>query len=150
MLVASGDRAPLEHSLASFHACQSLLFGIKLLFSQRKAFLGLSCQASNQEKLLAPQENLGVLVPGKWTELFLSTLVCSQHYLFFFLALLGIKRLILFSLFVVPVQEKIVTNLQMNLGPQHPAAHGVLRLVLELDGEVIKVFFFFFFLLWGY
>jgi NADH-quinone oxidoreductase subunit D len=25
----------------------------------------------------------------------------------------------------------------MNFGPQHPAAHGVLRLVLELDGEVI-------------
>ena len=83
-------------------------------------------------------------------ELFLSTFVCSQHYFFFFLALLGIKRLILFSLFVVPVQEKIVTNLQMNLGPQHPAAHGVLRLVLELDGEVINVFFLFFFLLWGY
>jgi len=26
----------------------------------------------------------------------------------------------------------------MNFGPQHPAAHGVLRLLLELDGEVIK------------
>jgi len=26
----------------------------------------------------------------------------------------------------------------MNFGPQHPAAHGVLRLVLELDGEVIE------------
>lgn len=26
----------------------------------------------------------------------------------------------------------------MNFGPQHPAAHGVLRLVLELDGELIK------------
>ena len=25
----------------------------------------------------------------------------------------------------------------MNFGPQHPAAHGVLRLVLELDGEVV-------------
>lgn len=29
-------------------------------------------------------------------------------------------------------------NYTMNFGPQHPAAHGVLRLVLELDGEVIK------------
>ena len=29
-----------------------------------------------------------------------------------------------------------MTNLQVNFGPQHPAAHGVLRLVLELDGEV--------------
>jgi NADH dehydrogenase (ubiquinone) Fe-S protein 2 len=28
-------------------------------------------------------------------------------------------------------------NFTMNFGPQHPAAHGVLRLVLELDGEVI-------------
>jgi NADH-quinone oxidoreductase subunit D len=26
----------------------------------------------------------------------------------------------------------------MNFGPQHPAAHGVLRLVLEMDGEVIE------------
>jgi len=29
-------------------------------------------------------------------------------------------------------------NFVMNFGPQHPAAHGVLRLILELDGEVIK------------
>ena len=29
-------------------------------------------------------------------------------------------------------------NYTMNFGPQHPAAHGVLRLVLELDGEVIE------------
>lgn len=31
-----------------------------------------------------------------------------------------------------------VKNLTMNFGPQHPAAHGVLRLVLFLDGEVVK------------
>ena len=31
-----------------------------------------------------------------------------------------------------------IKNYTMNFGPQHPAAHGVLRLVLELDGEVIK------------
>ena len=29
-------------------------------------------------------------------------------------------------------------NFTMNFGPQHPAAHGVLRLVLQMDGEVIK------------
>ncbi len=28
-------------------------------------------------------------------------------------------------------------NFEMNFGPQHPAAHGVLRLVLELDGETV-------------
>ena len=31
-----------------------------------------------------------------------------------------------------------ISNYTMNFGPQHPAAHGVLRLVLELDGEVIQ------------
>lgn len=30
-----------------------------------------------------------------------------------------------------------VNNFTVNFGPQHPAAHGVLRLVLELNGEVI-------------
>ena len=29
-------------------------------------------------------------------------------------------------------------NYSLNFGPQHPAAHGVLRLVLELDGEVVE------------
>ncbi|HLJ37096.1 MAG TPA: NADH-quinone oxidoreductase subunit D [Steroidobacteraceae bacterium] len=31
-----------------------------------------------------------------------------------------------------------IRNYTMNFGPQHPAAHGVLRLVLEMDGEVIR------------
>ena len=31
-----------------------------------------------------------------------------------------------------------IKNYTMNFGPQHPAAHGVLRLVLELDGEIIQ------------
>ncbi len=31
-----------------------------------------------------------------------------------------------------------ITNYTINFGPQHPAAHGVLRLVMELDGEIIE------------
>ena len=31
-----------------------------------------------------------------------------------------------------------VSNLFINFGPQHPAAHGVLRLIVELEGELIK------------
>ncbi|MBZ0096273.1 MAG: NADH-quinone oxidoreductase subunit D [Sulfuricella sp.] len=31
-----------------------------------------------------------------------------------------------------------IRNYTLNFGPQHPAAHGVLRMVLELDGEVVK------------
>ncbi len=34
--------------------------------------------------------------------------------------------------------ETAVRNFTINFGPQHPAAHGVLRLVLELDGEVVE------------
>src|SRR5690606_23723697 len=31
-----------------------------------------------------------------------------------------------------------IQSYTMNFGPQHPAAHGVLRLVLEMEGEVIR------------
>ena len=36
---------------------------------------------------------------------------------------------------LVPV-DKSVQNIALNFGPQHPAAHGVLRMILILDGEV--------------
>src|ERR1700748_93599 len=35
-------------------------------------------------------------------------------------------------------EQKNLRNFSINFGPQHPAAHGVLRLVLELDGEVVE------------
>ena len=33
---------------------------------------------------------------------------------------------------------KKIKNFTINFGPQHPAAHGVLRLVLELNGEIVN------------
>ena len=38
----------------------------------------------------------------------------------------------------IKMSEKQIKNLMLNFGPQHPAAHGVLRLVLEMDGEVVE------------
>ena len=35
-------------------------------------------------------------------------------------------------------KERLMNNYMLNFGPQHPAAHGVLRIVLEMDGEVIE------------
>ncbi len=39
---------------------------------------------------------------------------------------------------IEPTNNPHIKNMTMNFGPQHPAAHGVLRLVLEMDGEVIE------------
>ena len=36
------------------------------------------------------------------------------------------------------MNEHNIRNFNINFGPQHPAAHGVLRLVLELDGEIVE------------
>ena len=41
------------------------------------------------------------------------------------------------SRFGPAMAEASVRNFTINFGPHHPAAHGVLRLVLELDGEVV-------------
>ena len=38
----------------------------------------------------------------------------------------------------VLTNEQKIRNFNINFGPQHPAAHGVLRLVLELDGEIVE------------
>ena len=37
-----------------------------------------------------------------------------------------------------PMPDLEMRNFSINFGPQHPAAHGVLRLVLEMDGEIIE------------
>jgi NADH dehydrogenase (ubiquinone) Fe-S protein 2 len=42
------------------------------------------------------------------------------------------------SLYFNDLETKSFNNFTMNFGPQHPAAHGVLRLVIELSGEVIE------------
>jgi NADH-quinone oxidoreductase subunit D len=34
--------------------------------------------------------------------------------------------------------DDVIANYTINFGPQHPAAHGVLRLVMELDGEIVE------------
>ena len=34
--------------------------------------------------------------------------------------------------------DETIANYTINFGPQHPAAHGVLRMVMELDGEIIE------------
>jgi NADH-quinone oxidoreductase subunit D len=34
--------------------------------------------------------------------------------------------------------KKNIKNISINFGPQHPASHGVLRLILEMDGEVVE------------
>ncbi|GAB0089572.1 NADH dehydrogenase [Sergentomyia squamirostris] len=38
---------------------------------------------------------------------------------------------------LAPTVERNVKNVTINFGPQHPAAHGVLRLILELEGETV-------------
>ncbi len=38
---------------------------------------------------------------------------------------------------IVPAGEFATEEMILNIGPQHPSTHGVLRIVVELDGEVI-------------
>ena len=39
---------------------------------------------------------------------------------------------------IIPAGEFQTEEMILNIGPQHPATHGVLRIVIELDGEIIK------------
>ena len=38
----------------------------------------------------------------------------------------------------VTAGDQSISNYTINFGPQHPAAHGVLRLIMELDGEIVE------------
>jgi hypothetical protein len=40
--------------------------------------------------------------------------------------------------FPMTTRKRQIKNFTLNFGPQHPAAHGVLRLVLEMNGEVVE------------
>src|SRR3546814_5313700 len=41
--------------------------------------------------------------------------------------------------FITPESGEVdIANYMVNFGPQHPAAHGVLRMVLEMDGEIVE------------
>ncbi len=42
------------------------------------------------------------------------------------------------TIFNAAVEQKSIKSVLLNFGPQHPASHGVLRLVLQLNGEVIE------------
>jgi NADH-quinone oxidoreductase subunit D len=44
----------------------------------------------------------------------------------------------IFNQTLTPTGKGAQKNMTINFGPQHPAAHGVLRLILEMDGEVIN------------
>ena len=48
------------------------------------------------------------------------------------------KKKIIMSFENQIAESKHLKNFTVNFGPQHPAAHGVLRLVLELNGEVVE------------
>ena len=49
----------------------------------------------------------------------------------------GGKAVALDAPVMVPEPEMSSDHMLINIGPQHPATHGVLRLVLELDGETV-------------
>ncbi|KAK7322026.1 hypothetical protein VNO80_34001 [Phaseolus coccineus] len=52
--------------------------------------------------------------------------------------LLGNNLFIIYSFFPMTTRNGQIKNFTSNFGPQHPAAHGVSRSVLEMNGEVVE------------
>jgi hypothetical protein len=52
--------------------------------------------------------------------------------------LLGNNIFLISYFFPMTTRNGQIKNFTLNFGPQHPAAHGVLRLVLEMNGEVVE------------
>lgn len=52
--------------------------------------------------------------------------------------LLGNNLFLISGLFPMTTRNRQIKNFTSNFGPQHPAAHGVSRLVLEMNGEVVE------------
>ena len=59
---------------------------------------------------------------------------CDEHCLK--MKLFNLLLLFFVELMVETPPKRKLRNFKINFGPQHPAAHGVLRLIVELDGEV--------------
>lgn len=52
--------------------------------------------------------------------------------------LLGNNLFLIYSFFPMTTRNGQIKNFTSNFGPQHPAAHGVSRSVLEMNGEVVE------------
>lgn len=52
--------------------------------------------------------------------------------------LLGNNLFLIYSFFPMTTRNGQIKNFTLNFGPQHPAAHGVSRSVLEMNGEVVE------------
>ena len=74
----------------------------------------------------------------KEKKLFMNQLNLNKIIEILILKVHGKEQIILKNIKKKKKMVKKTKSLNLNFGPQHPAAHGVLRLILELDGEVVE------------